>query len=116
MTEETRETTEGQHSERTTMTDARREAGRQTMADVSHTNPTTGETFGTVYRRGPAVTDGGAADARGTDADPASEDEETDEREPMREVDHTPRDGDGANEVWERGEEDVPDDAGDGDE
>jgi hypothetical protein len=127
MTEETRETGETgterqtvtdarQEAGRQTVTDARREAGRQTMADVSHTNPTTGETFGTVYRRGPAVTDGGAADARGTDADPASEDDETDEREPMRKVDHTPRDGDGANEVWERGEEDVPDDAGDGDE
>ncbi|MFC5367957.1 hypothetical protein [Salinirubrum litoreum] len=98
------------------MTDDRQEAGRQTMKNVSHTNPNTGETFGTVYRRGPAVADGGSTDARGTDADPAAETDETDDREPMREVDHTPRDGDGANEVWERGEEDVPEDVGDVDE
>jgi hypothetical protein len=114
MTDETGETgaTEGQHGSERQTTD-----GRQSMAEVSHTNPNTGETFGTVYRRGPAVADGGSADARGTDADPAAETDETEEREPMREVDHTPRDGDGANEVGERGEEDVPDgDTGDVDE
>jgi hypothetical protein len=108
MTEETREQTgetEGQHTERRTMTADRQETGRQTMAEISHTNPNTGETFGTVYRRGPAVADG-SGDARGTDADPASEDEDTDR---MRDVDHTPRDGDGANEVWERGDEERPD-------
>ena len=88
MTEETRETTE-------------RESAQETMADVNHTNPSTGETFGTVYRRGPAVADGGSTDA----GEAGGEDDGTDEREPMREVDHTPRDGDGANEVWERGEE-----------
>jgi hypothetical protein len=79
------------------------------MRDVSHTHPYTGETFSDVYRRGPAVTDGGepAADG-GTAADPA------DDADRMRDVDHTPRDGDGARAVWERGqkrtdEDDVPD-------
>jgi hypothetical protein len=106
MTDENRhETTDSETAQQTTTAD-RQAAGRQTMAEVSHTNPNTGETFGTVYRRGPAVADGGSTDARGTDADPASEDEE---RDPMREVDHTPRDGDGANEVWERGDEERPD-------
>jgi hypothetical protein len=110
MTEETRETTEGQH-------ETERAVDGQTMKQVSHTNPNTGETFGTVYRRGPAVADGGSTDARGGGADPATEADEADERDPMREVDHTPRDGDGANEVWERGEEQGRDEhAGDVDE
>lgn len=98
MTEETGETTEGQH-----------ETERAKMKDVSHTNPSTGETFGTVYRRGPAVADGGSPDARGTDADPSTEADETEDRESMRDVDHTPRDGEGVSEVWERGGEDSPD-------
>jgi hypothetical protein len=109
MTDEKRhETTERETAQQTKAAD-RQEAGRQTMAEVSHTNPSTGETFGTVYRRGPAVTDGGAADARGTDADPSAETDETGDRESMREVDHTPRGGEGANEVWERGGEENPD-------
>ena len=61
------------------------------MADVSHTHPHTGETFGTVYRRGPAMADGGRDDASDADA------------ETMRDVDHTPPHGEGANEVWARG-------------
>jgi hypothetical protein len=66
------------------------------MKEISHTNPETGETFGyDVYRRGPAVADGGE-----------TRDESTTE-EPMRDVDHTPRDGDGANDVWKRGDGDV---------
>jgi hypothetical protein len=68
----------------------------QTMASVSHTHPHTRETFGGVYRRGPAVADGGEAEARA---------------EAMDAVDHTPREGDGVEEVWTRGGE-----SGDGDE
>jgi hypothetical protein len=58
------------------------------MGDIEHTNPHTGEAFGAnggVFTRGPAVADGG------------TEDEE------MSDVDHDAPDGDGANEVWERG-------------
>jgi hypothetical protein len=58
------------------------------MGDIEHTNPHTGEAFGAnggVFTRGPAAADGGT------------------EGEEMRDVEHEPRDGDGANEVWERG-------------
>jgi hypothetical protein len=58
------------------------------MKDIEHTNPHTGEAFGAnggVFTRGPAAADGG------------TEDDE------MRDVEHTAPDGDGANEVWERG-------------
>ena len=71
------------------------ETDRQPMREVSHTNPYTGETFSTVYQRGPAVADGGETRT------------ETDERpEEMKDVDHTPPHGDSANDVWERGGED----------
>ena len=77
-----------------------------TVADVSHTHPHTDETFGAVYRRGPAVADGGR--------DGPTEETET---ESMRDVDHTPPHGEGANEVWARGRETDPDAvAADGDE
>ncbi len=57
------------------------------MADVSHTHPTTHETFGAVFQRGPAMADGGAGH-RGN---------------AMRDVDHTPRHGEDVSEVWARG-------------
>jgi uncharacterized membrane protein len=58
------------------------------MDDIDHTHPHTGEAFGAnggVFTRGPAATDGGTDD------------------DEMRDVDHVAPDGDGANEVWERG-------------
>ncbi|MGM0591608.1 MAG: hypothetical protein ACQETI_08285 [Halobacteriota archaeon] len=61
-------------------------SNRPTMADVAHTHPYTGETFGQVYRRGPVVADGGEEPA-------------------MVDVDHTPPHGDGTNDVWARGDE-----------
>jgi hypothetical protein len=72
------------------------------MGGIDHTHPHTGEAFGAnggVFTRGPAAADGG------------TEDDE------MRDVEHVAPDGDGANEVWERGLESQPtDDAGaDGD-
>ena len=71
----------------------------RTMGGVSHTHPRTGETFGDsqVYQRGKvAVVDGGEAD---------SADDEG-EGKPMKEVDHTPREGaPSTNEVYERGGE-----------
>ncbi|MFC6988750.1 hypothetical protein ACFQJD_08545 [Haloplanus sp. GCM10025708] len=62
----------------------------ETMEAVSHTHPHTGETFGAVYRRVPAVADGGERPTEG-------------EADEMKDVDHTPPHGDGANDVWERG-------------
>ncbi|SEO81762.1 hypothetical protein SAMN04487948_105307 [Halogranum amylolyticum] len=64
---------------------------RQPMKAVSHTNPETGETFGYVYRRGPAVADGGRSD------DTAAKSTK------MKDIDHTPPHGESANEVWTRG-------------
>jgi hypothetical protein len=60
------------------------------MDEIDHTNPHTGEAFGAnggVFTRGPAAADGG------------TEDDE------MHDVDHVAPDGDGANDVWERGRE-----------
>ena len=60
------------------------------MDDIEHTNPHTGEAFGAnggVFTRGPAAADGGT------------------EGDEMRDVEHEAPDGDGANEVWERGSE-----------
>jgi len=65
------------------------------MADVSHTNPKTGETFSTVFHRGPAVADGGAT---------ASDRGPTASRQ-MRDVDHTPPNQQEPNRVWKRGPE-----------
>ncbi|ELZ26406.1 hypothetical protein C474_19699 [Halogeometricum pallidum JCM 14848] len=75
------------------MTDT--DENEDTMATVSHTHPHTDETFGGVYRRGPAVADGGEVEARAEN--------EMD----MDTVDHTPREGDGAEGVWTRGSGDV---------
>ncbi|SER81672.1 hypothetical protein [Natrinema salaciae] len=75
-----------------------------TMGDVSHTNPYTGETAGRLFNRGPIVAaDGGTPDTTATDEDerPDSEGKGT-----MRDVDHTPpKEADDANRVFERGTE-----------
>ncbi|QLG48947.1 hypothetical protein [Natrinema halophilum] len=91
-----------------------------TMADVSHTNPDTGETAGRLFNRGPTVAaDGGerTADSRSSSEQrsdggtPTSEtadetDESTDAAGTMRDVDHTPpKEADDANRVFERGTE-----------
>jgi hypothetical protein len=78
-----------------TDTDETESENESTMATVSHTHPHTDETFGGVYRRGPAVADGGEAAAR-------TRAEETE----MESVDHTPREGDDVEEVWTRGPDD----------
>jgi hypothetical protein len=60
------------------------------MDEIDHTNPHTGEAFGAnggVFTRGPAAADGGT------------------EGDEMRDIEHEAPDGDGANEVWERGSE-----------
>jgi hypothetical protein len=80
----------------------------ETMRDVAHTHPYTGETFGAAFRRGPPVTDGG----RSRDPDAAADvDPESDagptagatDAASMADVDHTPVHGDGARGVWDRG-------------
>ena len=74
-----------------------------TMADVSHTNPYTGETAGRLFSRGPAVAaDGGEPEPAANDATAA--DESTDTKPTMRDIDHTPpKEADDANRVFERG-------------
>ncbi|RYJ13686.1 hypothetical protein ELS19_06720 [Halogeometricum borinquense] len=74
--------------------DETRDDASNRMRNVSHTNPYTGETFTTVYERGPAVTDGGQSDSK-----PAT----TGGLEAMKNVDHTPPHGDETNRVWNRG-------------
>ncbi|PSP82839.1 hypothetical protein BRC83_08485 [Halobacteriales archaeon QS_1_68_17] len=74
------------------------------MREVDHTHPYTRRTFGetVAFERGPAV----AADGGEPDADPSDRGDEGDEGdEKMRDVDHTPPEGDGANRVFERGTE-----------
>jgi len=71
-----------------------------TMADVSHTNPYTGETAGRLFSRGPTVAaDGGERDA----VEPAATDRDR-QTTTMRDVDHTPPEGaTGTNRAFERG-------------
>ncbi|MFB6130144.1 MAG: hypothetical protein ABEJ28_04915 [Salinigranum sp.] len=71
---------------------------RETMADVSHTHPHTGETFGDAFRRGPTIAADGGAPGDSPDT--------------MADVSHTPPHGVGANEVWSRGAAETVEDAG----
>ena len=100
------------------------EDSRATMGEISHTHPYTGETFGGVYRRGPAIADGGESSpvqtGATTDATPESAahpnadaetdtdtkadtdtDTDTDDVARVRDVDH--ESSATANEVWSRG-------------
>ena len=84
----------------------------ETMADVSHTNPYTGETAGRLFNRGPIVAaDGGEPAATDSNGD-GNEPESTDDRstETMADVEHTPpKDAEDANRVFERGQQPVDD-------
>ncbi|ELZ18417.1 hypothetical protein C477_10128 [Haloterrigena salina JCM 13891] len=93
------------------------ETTSETMADVSHTNPYTGETVGRLFSRGPTVVaDGGEPSetrrttegrgSSGSERDATGSSERTDERsnDTMADVDHTPpQDAEDANRVFERG-------------
>jgi len=68
------------------------------MGSVDHSHPTQRAVAG-AYRRG--------RNADGLCTDGAGEDAETEGRERMRDVSHTPADGDGTNEVWSRGDGDA---------
>ncbi len=83
----------------------RSEDEEQAMKNVSHTHPFTGESFGGVYQRGPAVTDGGATATQKPEQGTA-----------MRDVSHTSPYGEDANTVWARGDEPVPERRSDVDE
>lgn len=90
---------------------------RATLADVSHTNPHTGEAFGRTqaYGRGAVVAADGGADPERvatTEAvgdqipDETREDGTVVEVERLEDVDHTPpKDAESANRVHERGRE-----------
>ncbi|WP_049921381.1 hypothetical protein [Halopiger djelfimassiliensis] len=73
-----------------------------TMAEIDHTNPYTGETAGQLFSRGPiVVADGGERAA--ADSTPA-DDDDGDRKQTMKDVPHTPpHDADDANRVFERG-------------
>ena len=80
----------------------------QTMKDVSHTNPYTGESAGHLFTRGPILAaDGGHEDV---DADETATETESNDRteaedsQTMKDVCHTPpHDATDANRVFERG-------------
>ncbi|ARS88636.1 hypothetical protein [Natrarchaeobaculum aegyptiacum] len=77
-----------------------------TMADVSHTNPYTGETAGRLFTRGPTV----AADGGQTDGSGETPTGGTGEKPPARmaDVDHTPpHDATDVTRVFERGRDPV---------
>jgi hypothetical protein len=69
----------------------------ETLSDVDHTHPHTDETFGGVYRRGPAVADGAGP---GVGVDCAVD-------ECLGEVDHAADGAEAAADVWKRGPADA---------
>ncbi|WP_276258193.1 hypothetical protein [Haloglomus litoreum] len=86
-----------------------------TLGEVSHTNPFTGEVFGSTqtYDRGRTIAaDGGADPEREAEVAEEAADEaapdggDAPEREELRDVEHTPPgDAEGTNGVYERGHE-----------
>ncbi|MFC7227419.1 hypothetical protein N0B31_08395 [Salinirubellus salinus] len=77
---------------------------RPTLGETSHTNPFTGEVFGSTqtYDRGKTV----AADGGEADAVPEEPDSDDDDGEVLRDIDHTPPEGaESANAVHARGGE-----------
>ncbi|QRV14169.1 hypothetical protein [Haloterrigena salifodinae] len=80
------------------------ETTSETMANVSHTNPYTGETVGRLFSRGPTVVADGGTDGRERDATDSSERTDEQSNDTMADVDHTPpQDAEDANRVFERG-------------
>lgn len=75
------------------------ETHRPSMAEISHANPYTGSTLGGVFRRGPAVADGGAVT---DETDTGGDDAVDTDPHTMADVDHT-SDAAGVNDVWHRG-------------
>ena len=74
----------------------------ETMADVGHTNPYTGETAGRLFSRGPTVATDGGEPRKPT----ATDRNGRTENRTMKDVDHTPpKQAADANRVFERGSE-----------
>ena len=75
---------------------------KDSMKDVSHTNPKTGRPFGdaVAFRRGAVAADGGE---RGEAAD--NEEDSATDTETMADVSHTAPDGDSPQRTFERGTE-----------
>ncbi|WP_323677218.1 hypothetical protein [Halorubellus sp. PRR65] len=99
------------------MTDTRRDTDDEStpMRAVSHTNPYTNESMGSVFEHGVTiVADGGRRDAvddERTDVDEASDedapfdddgDTESDDATPMKDVSHEAPDGGHGNRMFER--------------
>ncbi|WP_440989421.1 hypothetical protein [Haloarchaeobius baliensis] len=90
-------------TERTTDRESRTD--NRTMADVSHTNPFTGESMGQVFEHGVTIVADGGRDPVREDARPFDAGEPDDgDSEVMADVRHT-TDDDAANRVFERGGE-----------
>ena len=92
----------------------------RTLGEIPHTNPHTGAAFGDTmtYDRGRTVAaDGGErdpadAEAADAEADDAEADADDADGTPLREIDHTPpAEADGANNVYQRGNEGREEDA-----
>lgn len=79
---------------------------RRTMKEIDHTHPYDDRSAGALFARGPVVVaDGGERNAAPR-SDATPEPGESEPTETMRDVDHTPPNGEeGANRVFERGEE-----------
>jgi len=77
------------------------------MAAVDHPHPAQGAVTG-AYRRGRQA-EGLRADGAGDDSDADGDADSDPETVRMRDVSHTPADGDGTNRVWARGESESDD-------
>ncbi|MFC7201534.1 hypothetical protein [Halospeciosus flavus] len=79
---------------------------RDTMREVSHTNPDDPRNvFGELFRRGPSTVADGGQSAQSADERTSGEAVSREENErTMAEVSHTASDAPDVNEVWERGQ------------
>ena len=77
-------------------------SNRDSLGEISHSNPLTGETAGQLFNRGPIVAADGGVDPTANGSSNNASSEPT----PMKDVSHTPpHDAEDANAVFERGEE-----------
>jgi hypothetical protein len=111
-------TRQNQSRDDPTRTDSNTDDDSTPMGDVSHTHPHADRgTVNRPFQRGPVVAaDGGrreardadARDADARDADAREEDDEQTDEDRMKDVNHTPPHGEGADRVFERGGEHDP--------
>ena len=73
------------------------------MDEVSHTNPYTNESMGSVFEHGVTiVADGGKRDAATEASDDAEDEADTEDGTPMKEVSHEAPEGGHGNRMFER--------------